>query len=165
MSNNCRFCNEPIYNSEGRVYCNDSCKEIFLKLKERIKNQNKEFWNIMNMKCKTCKKKLTEGESHYCSICVDRRNAEKKRAAETGWHRPCKNCGEEMKNPAPNRKWCKECSAIKKRESWVTQAEMNKKRRIKVKEKVMAIDDSTNVVKDQINPKWLEPQGSKRKVK
>ena len=120
------------------------------------------------MKCKTCKKKLTEGESDYCSVCVNRRNEEKKRRAETDWYRPCKDCEVEMKNPAPNRKYCPTCAkkrqraaikekdAVRKKERDILRA-ANPKRRQRA-------GDSTDVHKGDIDPKWLQPRGSKRRV-
>ncbi len=162
--NECRFCNEPIYDSVGRVYCTDTCKALFKKIKTKVNEQNNNYWTIMNIKCKTCKKKLVNGESNYCSICIARRDAEKKRAAETDWYRPCKMCKEPMKNPAPNRKWCPECAleraltASKKRD-----IERKKERDVLRKERGQK-KVKTTIGKGAINPYFLKPIGSKRRV-
>ncbi len=168
--NECRCCNDPIHNSEGRVYCVDTkCKEIFIEVKERIRKQNKEFWKIMNLKCTTCRKRLVEGEDKYCSVCVARSEAVKKRNAETDFYRPCETCKAPMKNPAPNRKRCEECAEAERDEKIKVH---NIKRKVKrdaireksTKQKRQRAADPTDINKGGIDPKWLKPMGSKRRT-
>ena len=165
----CRCCNTEIHGSEGRVYCVEGkCKDIFITIKNRVREQNKKYWSIMDMKCKTCKKKLTEGEDKYCSVCVNRMNNEKKRRAETDYFRPCQDCGEDMKNPAPNRKSCIKCGKKKQRIAIDARDARLKKerdaRRANNPNRRQRAGDKTDVHTGTIDPKWLQPMGSKRKV-
>ncbi len=159
-----------MYNTGGRIYCvNSKCKDIFIEVKERVRNQNKEFWKIMNLKCSTCKTKLSKGEDKYCSGCVARSEAVKKRNAETDIYRDCKTCKVPMKNPAPNRKWCEACAKATKDEKVKNH---NIKRKIKrdelrkksTKQKRQRAADPTDINKGGIDPKWLKPMGSKRRT-
>ncbi len=164
--NDCKMCDKPIYGSQGRVYCDSKCKALAGVIVVRIREQHIKYLEVMKMICTTCRRELVKGEVGYCSTCTERMLEDKEKRANTDNYRPCKSCRKPMKNPAPNRKWCEECSAEKKREAWVKQADAKKERRKKVKKKkeeVLKTSDPTVIVKGEINPMFLKPQGSKRR--
>ncbi len=154
----CKCCDTEILGSEGRVFCNAVCKEIFARIKENVRNQNKEFKTLMKLECTTCKRKLVEGEDKYCTTCTDRMLREKEKRANTDHFRPCKDCKKDMKNPAPNRKRCEECAEKEADKKHKAHDLKRKERRVEVKK-----INKTEVHKGSINPMFLKPQGSKRR--
>ncbi len=164
----CRCCNTEIHGSEGKVYCNEICKAIFVQIKETVKTQREGFYMGMNMLCTTCKRKLVEGEVKYCSTCTERMVKEKERRANTDSYRPCLECGEDMKNPAPNRKWCKACGLKLMRSKQAAHDVKRKARRDEIRKdnpkKRQRAADPTDVHKSTINPYFLAPLGSRRKT-
>ena len=118
---------------------------------------------ILNLNCTRCKKKLTEHEGRYCNVCVRTMDADKKRRAETDTIRPCKECGVDLINPAPNRKWCVTCSKKRTKEAEKEQSKrrsaerkiMTELRRTKMPSNCRVKDENYDRYKGTVNPMFL----------
>ncbi len=121
----------------------------------------------MKLKCKRCKQP-TAGKD-YCDGCTIKIAEEKQKRKDTDHYRPCEECGTEMKNPAPNRKWCGD--PCRKESARIRQAAYDARRkakrdaaRVNNPNKRQRAGDKTDVHKGGINPYFLAPQGSKRRA-
>ena len=101
----------------------------------------------LNLGCTRCKKLLKDDEGVYCDSCVDYMDKLKQERKDTIHIRPCKECGNDMINPANNRKWCESCSEDNRK---ATLKKHDKARKIRTAKTKMILSKDI-----KIDPKWL----------
>ena len=113
------------------------------------------YMRELNLSCKRCQKKLDEHEGRYCDNCVKTMEKAKQDRLETDTVRACKDCGIDMINPAPNRKWCEVC-AVKQKSTYI---KTNNARRKSVRQVQKENNLPPTIYKDRyvntINPMFL----------
>lgn len=154
----CRICYKDlgIYARWNQKYCgNPACKRAGELARDRV-NRQKRAMHRPEKDCRRCKRKfqvMDDGNKYYCKYCVGI-------TTKGDTYHKCMDCGAKINLL---KKRCYKCAEIAK----TSKVRAHNKRVTEniVKTQIEAKLKGITNKKPQVDPKWTQPQGSKRKGK